>query len=429
MNYDSKDFVRSRRAYMLQCMLEYFVSLMVTDAFLAKLLSYIGISDALIGVISSFVTLAFAMQLLTILLVRRKINAKKTVMIFDTLSIFFFMLLYLVPFAPVTKGAKTALVMVCVILAYTGLYLIQSICYKWCNSFVKPTVRAEYSAKKEIMSLIGGMIFTAVMGYIIDRFEGLDNLSGGFLFISAMILFLNICNFICYCLISKEVEHEGDIQEGTVKSFSSVVRNTLGNRPFRKVILLSILWSCAGGFTTGFMGTFKTNDLGLTVLAVQVVNIIGCFARMLVSLPIARFSDRNSFAKGFRLALFIACVAFAVNMFTCPDRWYLVICFTVLYNCCQAGTSQNSFNITYNYVDNNYIVEAMAVKNSIAGICGFGCSIIGSRILEYVQSNGNKLFGMEIYGQQVLSAISLMLAVSAMIFVKFKIENEKRIVQ
>lgn len=57
--YDSAEYKRSRKAYTLQCAFEYFVAIMAGDAFLAKLLSAIGISDSLIGIISSFTTLAF----------------------------------------------------------------------------------------------------------------------------------------------------------------------------------------------------------------------------------------------------------------------------------------------------------------------------------------------------------------------------------
>ncbi len=161
---------------MAQCTVEYFVSLLVTDAFLAKLLTHIGISDALTGIISSFITLAFVFQLLAIPLVKSKVSTKRIVMLFDTISIFFFMFLYFIPFLPVNKGTKTILVVISVLVAYIAKYLILSLCFKWANAFVEPTKRARYSANKEIISLISGMVFTLVIGWIIDKFEGLDNI-------------------------------------------------------------------------------------------------------------------------------------------------------------------------------------------------------------------------------------------------------------
>ena len=75
--YNTKGFRCSRKAYVGQCAIEYFISLLVADAFLANLLSNMGISDALIGIISSFISFAFLFQLFSIFLVRKIRNTKK----------------------------------------------------------------------------------------------------------------------------------------------------------------------------------------------------------------------------------------------------------------------------------------------------------------------------------------------------------------
>lgn len=430
VNYQSKEYKRSRSAYTIQCTVEYFISLLVTDAFLAKLLEYIGLSDAMIGIVSSFITLAFLIQLMSIFLARKKINTKRVVLVFDTLSIFFFMALYLIPFLPADKSIRTTLIILSIILAYAGKYMILSICYGWGNSFVEPEKRAVFSAKKEMLSLFLGMIFTAVVGYVIDHYEALGNIAGGFLFSAIAILVLNICNFVCLSLIQNtNPEAPDDRAKDEAKSLRDIMQNTLMKKPFQKVILLVVLWDVARYFTLGFMGVFKTKDLMMSMVLVQGVNIASNFVRMIISIPFGRFSDKRSFASGFQLALVIAAGAFFANIFTTPDRWYLVIVHTVLYSCCMAGVNQNSFNITYNYVDGNYIAEAMAVKNSIGGICGFLASLAGSKILDAIQKNGNMLFGIPCYGQQVLSVISFLIIVIAILFIEFKIKKEKVIVQ
>ena len=170
-DFQSPEYRRSRAAYMTQCTVYYFVTLLVTDAFLAKLLGSIGIKDSLIGIISSFISMSFVIQLLAIFIVRLEISTKKLVILSDTIGIFFFMLLYLIPFIPISAQLKTVLVILSVVCAYAGNYLISSICYKWGNSFVDPTKRASYSATKEMISLVSGMVFTAVIGYVIDRLK------------------------------------------------------------------------------------------------------------------------------------------------------------------------------------------------------------------------------------------------------------------
>ena len=96
--FHSPEYRRSRRAYIMECTFEYFVSLLVTDAFLVKLLSSIGLSDALIGIIASFVSMAFLFQLFSVFVVQRITNTKRFVILFHSVSQLFFMSLYLLPF-------------------------------------------------------------------------------------------------------------------------------------------------------------------------------------------------------------------------------------------------------------------------------------------------------------------------------------------
>ena len=94
-----------------------------------------------------------------------------------------------------------------------------------------------------------------------------------------------------------------------------------------------------------------------------------------------------------------------------------------------AGTNANLNNITYNYVDAQYFIQASAIKNSIGGLCGFGASLLGGAILSRIQANGNSLFGIHVYGQQVLATLSFLLMIVTILFVRFVIEKQKRIIQ
>ena len=425
-DFNSPEYRRSRCAYNIQCAIEYFVTLLLADAFLAKLLSYIGISDAWVGIISSFATMAFTFQLLSIFLIKMKMSTKTLVTTVDVASVFFSMLLYFVPFMPISSEAKTIVVVLSVFIAYVARYLVLSIYFKWGNSFVEPTKRASFSATKEIISLLGGMVFVAVMGKIIDSYESLNNIEGGFLFVALTILVLNIFNFICLLLIKKEDEGERKAEQAP---FLEVIRNTLGNKNFRSVIILTVIWEAGRYFTVGFLGIYKTKDLMMSVFLVQVVNIIANFARALVSRPLGKYSDKTTYAKGMKLGLWIAAAAFFVNIFTTQSSWYMIIIYTILYDCSMASTNQNSFNITYSYVDSKYIPQAMAFKNSIGGLCGFLASLLGGKIVSVVQANGIMVFGMLIYAQQILSAISVVLILSAIFYTKKVIEKQEVMIQ
>ncbi len=418
--FDSKDYKRSRKAYVAQCTFEYFVALLVADAFLAKLLSSIGISDALVGIISSFISLAFVVQILSIFLVRAKISKKKLVICFDTISQLFFCMIYFLPFLNVSREIKTVLVMLAILIAYVCKYLISAICFQWANSYVEPTKRAVYSAKKEITSLATGIVFSAVIGYVIDQYESIGNLNGGFLFIAISMLILNVCNFVSLLLIKEDKPSEdNDVP------FTEVMKNTLGNKNFRNLLIMTVLWECARYFSIGFMGIYKTKDLLMSVFSVQVINISANVIRMLVSKSFGKYSDKHSYAKGFELAMYFACAGFLFNMLTVPETKYFIVLYTVLYYVSLAGTNMNSFNITYSYVDAKYVTQAIAIKYSIGGIFGFAASLLGGQILTSVQNNQNMVLGIHVYGQQILAFISFVLTIAAIIFTKVVIEKQK----
>ena len=418
-------YKRSRFAYSAQCAFEYLTSLLFADAFLAKLLTNIGMSDSLIGIISSFIYFSFLFQLLSIWLIDRMKNVKRTVILFDTFSQLIFVCMYCVPFLDFDKNIKATIAIVAIIAAYFLKYMVSSILFNWANSYVNPSKRGRFSAVKEIISLLCGMIFTLVVGYVVDGFEGAGNIKGGFLAIILILLVLNALNFISLMTIkNKEIE-----KNETKASLKEVLKNTVGNKNFRNVIILLSMWNIACCFTVSFMGTFKTNDLLLSVGLVQIINAIANGMRMAFSVPLGKYSDKKSYAKGIELAMYIAVGAFAINMCTTANTWWFVIIYTILYNISIAGTNQNKFNITYSYVKSEYIAQAMAIQNCISGVLGFGASIVGSYILGYVQQNNNTVFGIHMYGQQLLSAISLLIVIFAIIYDKAVVEKQEVMVQ
>ena len=408
-------------------MFEYFVSLLVADAFLAKLLSSVGFKDGDIGIISSFISLAFIFQLCSLLLSSKRGSKKKMILICDGIGQMLFFALYLLPFIGIDANLRRVLVYVFIIGAYMSKYLVSTYLFQWANSYVHPEKRASYSGNKEIISLIGGIIFSLVMGAVFDWFEAGGNLAGGFLFLAGAALVSNICQFICLILIKKESPEE--LAHQKKKNWGDILSHTFGNKNFIRLVIIATLWKSAQYFTIGFLGTFKTdtsgNGLAMTVLLVQIITMVGNILRIPATSIFGKYSDKKSFASGFYLSMFFAVAAFACNVFTTEQTWFLIIGYTILYSICSAGCGQNAFNMTYSYVDSEYIAEAMALQNCISGVCAFLCSVVAGKILDAIQAAGNTFFGIPVFGQQILSLISLLLCVVCIIFMRMTIMKEK----
>ena len=421
--FNTSPYKRSRRAYILECAFEYFVALMVADAFLAMLLTKMGLDDAVIGVISSLISLAFLFQLCSIFVVQHIRNVKLVAIPIHCISQMCFFVLYLLPFFNIPQSLRVIVIVGCLMIAYFGNYLVTSVIFNWGNSYVNPNGRANFAATKEIVSLISGVVVSLSMGWAMDRFTEAGNIEGGFIFIASMMLVFTIGDFICLmCMKNQKVEKKPTEK---TEPFWQVVRMLFSNKGFCYAVVVHVIWSVSVYMTVGFMGVYKTKDLLLTVGTVQIINIAGCLIRACFSKPIARYADKRSYAQGIKLGMSIAAVGYLINIFTTPSLWWLVILYTIIYNVSCAGTSQNLINLTYNYVDRKYFVQASAIKFSVSGLCGFAASMVGSRVLDTVQKNGNTLFGTTVYGQQVLSAISLTIVLFGILFVKFVMEKQK----
>lgn len=432
INYNSKESKSSRTGYVFYCMFEYFISLLVADAFLAKLLTYIGISDALAGIISSFISLAFVFQLFSIFILKRKINAKKLCITFETISQLCFVFLYTIPFLPVPDGFKSVLVVIAIIVAYAFKYVVSSILFKWSNSYIDPMHRGSFSATKEMISLFGGIIFSLVMGGVTDRFYSTGNYAGGFLFTAISVFCLTVINFVC---LMKIKNCDINTQESAKAPMKEVFKNALFNKKFMPVIIATSLYSFGTYFTYGFLGVFKTQSvesgygLGMSLFLVSAITMVANFSRLIISKPFGRYSDRKSYAKGMELGYFLMAGSYLAIAFTTPNTWFMIIVFTVLYNVGSAGVVQNTSNIVYSYVDSNFISQAMAFRSAISGIVGFVAAILGAKMLDVIQSAGNVFMGLNVYGQQVMGFISFICIMVSVAIIHFVVAKNKVIVQ
>lgn len=426
VNYSSKEYKTSRRAYTLECMFEYFVSLLVADAFIAKLLKYFGTSDALCGIISSFISLSFLFQIFSVLIMGRIRNTKKTAIIFHTAAQFLFACLYFIPFLQIDNGTRQIIFIICILAAYFGNYFVTNLIYKWGNSFVDPHKRASFSSTKEMVSLFAGMIVSLGLGYAIDKLDESGDLTHGFLLSSVCMLVFCVSDLVCLLFIKNDEKKE---EKTDMPKLSEIMKNTLGNKNYVHTVILKCLWWGATYTTIGFLGTYKQDELFYTLGMIQLINIIGCAGRFLLSKLFGKFSDKHGFVRGIQLAMLVAAAAFAVNMFTAPKTRWLIIVFVLLYNISLAGTFQNMINISYAFVDVRYFVQAAALKDCIAGVFGFLCALLSGRLLSVIQENGNTLFGIPVYAQQVQSALSLLFVIAALIYSQVTLSHKKTMLQ
>lgn len=423
--YLSAGYARSRGAYVAQCTFEYFVALLVADPFLTKLLLYIGLDDATVSILQSLISVAFLFQLFAILVVQHITSVKRVATIVHCIGQFLFLFLYFVPFLPIAAKHRSVIIVVCFLGAYFGNYLVTSVIFRWGNFFVDPGKRASFGATKEMISLMGGAVLTFIMGMVVDHYERIGDLKTGFI-ITAVVMALCCLADLVSLLLMKDYSLQTDKEEKSEPVWS-VMKKLFVNKGFVCVLITAVLWQCANYGLLGALATYKQIELGLTVGTVQVISICGQLARLAMSRPIGKFSDKHSYTKGLLLGFTIVGVGCFINIFTAPGTWWLIIAYTLLYNVAMAGIVQNFNNVIFNFVEDKYFVQASALKNSIGGGAGFLAAIVSSKIMRAVQAGGNEMFGVRIYAQQILSLCSFVLIVLAMAFA-YKFLDKRKII-
>ena len=428
--YDSPDLKRSRFMFMLQAAFEYLVSiLMVEGTFLAELTDALGFNDAQTGVLYSIISLGCLFQILSLFF--RRGSVKRFAIYMSILNQILFLLLYIIPDVPISASLKRIVFVVFVVLAYAGLYTSNPKINYWRVSLIEPNRRGRYNGWMQIISLILGMTFSYGMGAVVDHYKNLQNTTG----VDYMPTIFRICAITIFVLLILHLitllsivelpsEEKEEKRENIFKSILNVVMD-------KRVLLLVgvfILWNIAQYSAMPFYKTYQLEELKMHQTTIQILTaVVGGIIQMAVAMPIGWVGDKFSFPK-----MLLVCLAFMflrcfVVIFATPENG--VFCF-VLYNIFNSvpyvGALCALMNCVFSAVPENMRADSFALCQSAGGICGFITSLVMGGLVTKIQENGNQFLGMNVYAQQVVSVISCIFALIAMLYVVFVIEKKAK---
>lgn len=396
-NQNSNKYAFSRFLYIIEAALEYFISIAVGSVYLAKITSSIGMSDALTGILTAFVSLGCGFQMIA-LFISHKTPVKKWVTTCHVLSQALFGLMYFVPLLNTTQVIKSVLLILCLFFAQIIHNAISSPKINWYMSLVDDGKRGRFTANKEIVSLLSGMVFTYALGYVMDAYATKESFV-----ICGVMIFVIMAIHTATLVFAKEkqvIKNEKTDVKGSIKAL-------LGNKTLIKVIVLFVIWNIANCATTSFAGAYQHGTLGFTTTFSSVIIIIASLSRAIFSRPLGKYADKHSFCKMLYICFSLELVAFIINIFTVPSNGkILYLVFHVIYAVGQAGINSSIINLAYDYVPNEQKTGALALVNTCYGFTGFFTTLLVSPLVDYIQRNDNMIFGIKIYSQQLMSFIS-----------------------
>ncbi len=414
---DKDPYKSSRLLYIIEAALEYFVSLSVSSVYLAKITAYLGLSDSLTGVLSSFVSLGCGFQLIAIFLANKR-PVKRWVTFGHIASQLLFALLFIVPITELSATVKAVLFVAVLLTGHIIHNIINASKIDWYMSLVDNKKRGRFTANKEIVSLLSGMAFSYGFGAMMDSFEAKGDMRSAFL-ACGLVLFVLMLLHSLTLIFSKERPAEQATEYERVGD--SIKENLF------KIIFIPVLWNIANYATISFTGTYQTKELAFSMTFVSVVIMIGSFVRAIFSRTMGKFADKYSFSKMLSVCFTIAAVAFGANMFTVPSNGKIL--YTIYYILCcvaMAGINSATINLIYDYVEPKQRTQALALSQTFAGFSGFLITLALSPLVVAIQKNGNSILGVSVYAQQVLSAFSFLITIILLIYMRTVVRKIER---
>ena len=271
-------------------------------------------------------------------------------------------------------------------------------------STVKDQSRGRFTAVKEMVSLIGGTAFSFGLSFIIDKYESAGNMQSAFT-VGAIILGLLTVFHTLTLVFSKEPQKQVSPvrQKGQVKKL-------LKNKTLLKLVLVATLFMFANYATVSFSGTYMNGELGFSLTFSAAVVFIGSICRVVFSIPFGKFADKKGFCTMLLMCFSIVALAYAINIFTVPSNGKILYpVYYALYCISMAGINSAMINLIYDYVTPEERTGALALNQSFSGIAGFLATLALSPVMRIIKQNGNTLFGIPVYAQQLFSLISFII--------------------
>ncbi|MBQ3179181.1 MAG: MFS transporter [Clostridia bacterium] len=417
---NEKAISRSRVLYIIEAALEYFISILVAGSYLATLTTHLGMSDSLTGIISSFISLGCLFQLFSVVLKRRQVKTIVTVL--SVVNQLLFMLLYIIPLSGAGKQVRIALFIIAIFLAYLIYNSVHPLKINWLMSLVDDRKRGVFTSYKEIVSLLSGMVFSFGMGTLIDHFQYKGEVETAF-------ILCGITVFVLMLLHTLTMAFSVEIPVETVPERKNPIREMLGtlqDKNVVKVTILFMIWHIATSAATPFYGTYLIKELGFSLQFVSILSIVYSLVRASVSTFWGKFADKNSFATMVSICLCIAGAGFFVNIFTVPANGKIFYTlYYALYAIAMGGINSALTNLVFDMVGPDKRSNALALSQSASGVLGFLTTLIVSVLVSHIQNSGNRFLGMDLYAQQVTSALAFVFTVVSVLYVLFVLHPGK----
>ncbi len=436
-----EDYKKSRVYFTISDSAVQTVAQLSGGTFIATLMAFCGISDANIGIITSLVSLAAISQIFLIKYFKR-IKKYKFLVCFTAFQRLLFTLIYFIPLLPIANSVKAILIVILYFLAQIFVQIGAPASQDWIASLVPSKLRGKYFSIKDSVAVFVVSSTMLLTGIALDYYKS-KNILSGFIIIGILIFILVLTNVIALSMMKEPkisyMNEDGKEMHGRLakranlnilkekeNGIISEMKEAFQNRKFRKAFILQNLYTLAFYIAIPFNASYQINQLALPYTFIMLVGFIANLYRICIAPKLGRMADKHGMAKILRYSLFALGLNLLTMAFAVPGNAYqMQIVAAILGSTAWAFLGIGLFGIQLDFFKNDKRMIWLTLTSSISGVFGFIVSIIGGRILDYLQQKPLILFGETIYAQQVLNMIGFIIVLITVFYIKYFIETEK----
>jgi len=400
---DEKEYEHSRKMSMFEGCTARVVYNLTSGAFLAGYASFLGADDAFNGIIGAIPVLAGFMSIISPIYFEKTDRRKLIVTILNFMHRFILGLMVIIPLIAAEKSSRLALLAAFYMVSYMAISLNNPAASSILIDLTPERIRASYLSKREACLLAAGMVFSLVLGKVMDIYKADGNEYGGFVVTFCVIILMAFGNAFFWIRIKEPVTN----RQKNIYNLKQIIAIPLKDQAFRKIIIFFMLYNIGLQVGNPFFSVYMVTGLKLDYTYITIMGMISTGVNVLLVRVWGRIADKKSwnFVLTYSTMTLGIChfLWFFVNSMT---AFILVPLLHILGGVAWAGIGISTFNIQYIYSPENGRTVYTGFNAALGGCMGFLGTLAGSGLLIVFDDPGISLAGFSVGGMQILFCIS-----------------------
>mgnify|MGYP000853323967 FL=1 len=417
----AKDYWESRKMFIFEGAAAKTIFGLTSAAFLAGYASYLGADQSFNGIIGAIPNLAGAIQMFSPLFLEKLTRRKPIV---STCALIHRLSLAAMVFIPLITGNTTmrlVLLALIYLLSYSFNSFIVPAANNWIVSLTPSNMRGRYFGIRETYMTICFTVITLIMGRVLDIFKDAGKQFAGFIVLFSVVGILALLNYLFLLQIK---EPPVKISE-TKYNLKSILTMPLKDKSFRKIVILFFLWNVSLQIGGPFFSVYQVTELELPYTFITIMSLISSATNAFVVRYWGKIADRKSWVFTTKASIGILAVAHMLWYFVDTRTAYYMLPFlSIMGGISWAGINISIFNIQFEFSPQEGRTIYLGFCSALGGIVGFSSTVMGSRLLKFLQSL-NTVFLFNAGAMQVILALSGVLLVFCTLYIHFFIKDNK----